>query len=137
MNFHSRRRLSPVITVIPMIDILMILLIFFIVTTTFKSAQPQVQIVLPAMKSGETTKASATKPAILAITAEGSVSLEDKPVTDEEVGPAVKRIQEAGRPTALKVDESAPVKRMFEVLDALKIANVADMPMLTRPKSKK
>lgn len=137
MKFYSRRRASPVITIVSLIDILTILLIFFIVTTTFKSAQPQVQIVLPAMKSGEASKINKSKPAILAITAAGDVSLDDKPMTDEEVGPAIKHIQEAGRPTAMKVDEGAPVKRMFEVLDALKIANVSDMPMLTREKNKK
>ncbi len=136
MKFHTRRRTSPVITIVSLVDILTILLIFFVATTTFKSAQPQVQIVLPAMKSGEAAKHNTSKPAILAINSAGEVFLEDKTVTDQEVGPAVKRLQESGRPTALKVDEGAPVKRMFEVLDALKLANVSDMPMLTREKKK-
>lgn len=136
MNFRSRRRISPVITVIPMIDILMILLIFFIVTTTFKSAQPQVQIVLPAMKTGEASKANTAKPAILAITENGDVYLEDKTVTVEELGDAVKKIQEAGRPLAMKADEKAPVGRMFAVLDALKLAGIKDLPALTREKKR-
>lgn len=124
------------IAIVSLVDILTILLIFFVATTTFKSAQSQVQIVLPAMKSGQANKSNAGKPVILAIKASGDVFFDEKPVTDEAVGAAVKRVQEAGQPTAMMVDEGAPVKRMFEVLDALKIASVSDMPMLTREKKK-
>lgn len=136
MKFHTRRRASPVITIVSLIDILTILLIFFIVTTTFKSAQPQVQIVLPATRTG-VAKPSATKPALLAIAENGDVYLDDKRVNvDNELGPAVKRLQAEGRSLAMKTDEKAPAGRMFEVLDALKLAGLTDVPALTREKKK-
>lgn len=132
MKFHSRRRVSPVITVIPLIDILMILLIFFIVTTTFKSVQPQVQIVLPAMKSAAPAKAAAVKPAILSIDEKDNIYLDDKTISKDELGAAVKRLQESGRKVALKADIKSSTGRMFEVLDSLQLADLKEMPVLTR-----
>ena len=47
MKFTRRRRTPPVITIVSLIDILTILLIFCIVTTTFKTQDQAVQINLP------------------------------------------------------------------------------------------
>ena len=47
MRFYTKRRKMPSITIVSLIDILAILLIFFIVTTTFKDKLPQLQINLP------------------------------------------------------------------------------------------
>ena len=52
-------------------------LMFFVYTTTFKTATPQVQIVLPEAKAG-TQATSDTKPAFLAIDKKGDVFLDDQ-----------------------------------------------------------
>ncbi len=135
MKFHRRRRTAPVITIVSLIDILTILLIFCIVTTTFKTQDQAVQINLPESKTAVEKQAEAN-PAILAIAKDGAVYLEGKTITMEEVGASVKKIQEAKRPVGLKVDEDAPVKRMFEVLDSLKLAGVQSLPAFTREKSR-
>ena len=44
MNFYPRRRRKPEVIIVSLIDIFAILLIFVIVTTTFKRAQPAVTI---------------------------------------------------------------------------------------------
>ena len=36
MKFHTRRRVSPVITIVSLVDILTMVLMFFVYTTTFK-----------------------------------------------------------------------------------------------------
>ena len=51
MNFYPRRRRKPEVIIISLIDIFAILLIFVIVTTTFKSELPAVTIKLPDSKS--------------------------------------------------------------------------------------
>ena len=51
MQFYTRKRRSPFINIVSLIDILAILLIFFIVTTNFRKPQPQLQINLPDSKS--------------------------------------------------------------------------------------
>ncbi len=53
MRFYTRKRRAPSIIIVSLIDILAILLIFFIVTTTFRKNQPQLQINLPESKTAE------------------------------------------------------------------------------------
>src|SRR5437762_3528655 len=57
MNFAVRKRRAPSIIIVLVVDILTILLIFFVVPTTFKKDQPEVQINLPESKTA--TKAPA------------------------------------------------------------------------------
>ena len=51
MNFIARRRKKPEVIIVSLIDIFAILLIFVIVSTTFKSEQPAVTIKLPDSKT--------------------------------------------------------------------------------------
>ena len=44
MKFAVRKRRAPSIIIVSLVDILTILLIFFVVSTTFKKDQPEVQI---------------------------------------------------------------------------------------------
>jgi biopolymer transport protein ExbD len=107
MKFYTRRRASPVITIVSLIDILTMVLIFFVFTTTFKTQQPQVEIVLPKAVSG-VAATSETKPVILAITPKGEVFLDDKPIELDALGDAVKKIQASNGQLAMKADEAAP-----------------------------
>src|SRR5436853_6362951 len=51
MKFYARQRRMPQVIIVSLIDIFAILLIFVIVTTTFKSEQPAVTIKLPESKT--------------------------------------------------------------------------------------
>jgi biopolymer transport protein ExbD len=133
MKFYTRRRASPVITIVSLIDILTMVLIFFVFTTTFKTQQPQVVIDLPSVKSGVAATSDA-KPVILAINPKGEVFLDDKPVDVDALGDEVKKIQAANGQLAMKADEAAPFGKIMNVLDALKIAGVQNVPALTKEK---
>jgi biopolymer transport protein ExbD len=133
MKFYTRRRASPVITIVSLIDILTMVLIFFVFTTTFKTQQPQVVIDLPEVKSG-VAATSDTTPVILAINPKGEVFLDDKPIDLDALGDAVKKIQTENRQLAMKADEAAPFGKIMSVLDALKIAGVPNLPAFTKEK---
>ena len=51
MRFYTRKKRTPQLIIVSLIDILAILLIFFIVSTTFRKEQPRLQINLPESKS--------------------------------------------------------------------------------------
>ena len=92
MHFYRRRRVSPVITIVSLVDILTMVLMFFVYTTTFKTATPQVQIVLPKPSPTNRQQTSDTKPAFLAINKTGEIFLDDKPITIDELGGAMKKL---------------------------------------------
>ena len=131
MHFYRRRRVSPVITIVSLVDILTMVLMFFVYTTTFKTATPQVQIVLPEVKD-KSQATSDTKPAFLAINKTGEIFLDDKPITVDELGAAMKKLQGENRNVAMRADEEAPFGKIMSVLDALKGAGVEHIPALTR-----
>ena len=51
MKFAVRKRRAPSIIIVSLVDILTILLIFFVVSTTFKKDQPEVEIHLAGIKN--------------------------------------------------------------------------------------
>ncbi len=133
MKFYTRRRVSPVITIVSLVDILTMVLMFFVYTTTFKTAQEQVKIVLPTVgSSGAAT--SETAPVILAVTKAGEVFLDNKPIELGALGDAVKKLATDNRALQMKADTDANFGRVMEVLDQLKSAGVANVSTLTQQK---
>ena len=90
MRFYSRKRRAPSIIIVSLIDILAILLIFFIVTTTFRKNQPQLQINLPESKTAEQAPAEKDEPAVLRIKSAEQITLDEKPVTLDTLAEALK-----------------------------------------------
>ncbi len=133
MKFYTRRRVSPVITIVSLVDILTMVLMFFVYTTTFKTAQEQVKIVLPDTKhGGEGT--SDVAPVVLAVDPAGGVFLDNKPIELDALGEAVKKLAADKRPLQMKADTKANFGRVMEVLDTLKGAGVSNVSTLTQQK---
>lgn len=133
MKFYTRRRVSPVITIVSLVDILTMVLMFFVYTTTFKTQQEQVKIVLPTVGSSGTATTE-TSPVILAVTKAGEVFLDAKPIDTKDLGDAVKKLATGNRPLQMKADTEANFGKVMEVLDALKGAGVANISTMTQPK---
>jgi biopolymer transport protein ExbD len=132
--FYVKKRRTPVIPIVALVDILTVLLIFFLVTTTFKQENRNalLKISLP--------QASALTPSIdpaprtpLSVTADSQVFLDDVPVTIENLANAVRsfRIAQPSARLELKADENAPLGTLVKVWDALAAAGLkvnADVP---------
>ena len=139
MRFYTRKRRAPSIIIVSLIDILAILLIFFIVTTTFRKNQPQLQINLPESKSAEQAPAEKDEPVVLSVKNADEISLDGKPVTLDLLADALKtvRAQAPARPIAMQADREAPFGVVVKVLDALKDAGVKNIPAFTQPEEPK
>ena len=125
MNFYAKRRRKPEIIIVSLIDIFAILLIFVIVTTTFKRIQPNVTIKLPESKSAVAADTS-EEPVLLSITETEDIFLDAKKVSLPELTRAVQKIiADKGRPSlAMKADKKVSYGFLIQVLDALKEAGV-------------
>jgi len=125
MKFYARPRRTPQVIIVSLIDIFAILLIFVIVTTTFKKIQPEVTIKLPESKSA-VSSSSSDEPVLLTISVDEEIFLDAKKVTlDELTGAVQKLIAEKGRPNlAMKADKKVSYGFLIQVLDALKEAGV-------------
>ncbi len=131
MKIAVRKRRAPSIIIVSLVDILTILLIFFVVSTTFKKDQPEVQINLPESKTS--TKApTETEHAIVSVDQNDEVKLDGKTVGVDELESAVKELASSRRATiALQADRKASFGTIIKVMDALKLAGVKNLPAFT------
>jgi biopolymer transport protein ExbD len=125
----------PTVIIVSLIDILAILLIFVIVTTTFKRDQPAVVINLPDSKTATAAPAQ-SDPAILSISADQKLYLDGKPVELTGLKQALLDMLAAtpNRGLALNADKAAPFGVVVAVMDVLKEANVRNVPAFTEVK---
>ncbi len=131
MKIAVRKRRAPSIIIVSLVDILTILLIFFVVSTTFKKDQPEVQINLP--ESQTATKAPAeAEHAIVSVDAQDAISLDGRSLPIEELEIAVRELAAAKKGTlALQADKKASFGTIIKVMDALKLAGVKNLPAFT------
>ena len=134
MNFAVRKRRAPSIIIVSLIDILTILLIFFVVSTTFKKDQPEVQINLPESKTA--TKAPAElEHAIVSVDEADAIKLDGRAVDVGELERAVRNLSQTQKASlALQADRKASFGTIIKVMDALKLAGVRNLPAFTREK---
>jgi biopolymer transport protein ExbD len=132
MEFAVRKRRAPSIIIVSLVDILTILLIFFVVSTTFKKDQPEVQINLPESKTA--TKAPAElEHAVVSVDEEDVVKLNGRTIAIEELERAVNDLAATQKASlALQADKKATFGTIIKVMDALKLAGVRNLPAFTR-----
>jgi biopolymer transport protein ExbD len=132
MKFAVRKRRAPSIIIVSLVDILTILLIFFVVSTTFKKDQPQVQINLPESKTATTAPAE-LEHAILSVSENDEIKLDGKTIAVEDLESAVRNLPETRRTSlAMQADKKASFGIIVKVMDALKLAGVKNLPAFTR-----
>jgi biopolymer transport protein ExbD len=128
MQFPRKARRSPTLNIIPLIDVLVVLLIFYIATTVFKKSQPKIVIKVPDSTTAKTTQE--TPPSIIYVTADSKIFLDDVPVEPEQLGELLKE-KIAANPSfkvAMKADTNAPFGAITKVMDAAHIAGIGDLP---------
>ena len=132
MKFAVRKRRAPVIIIVSLVDILIILLIFFVVSTTFKRDQPEVQINLPESKTAQ-KRPSELEHAIVSIDQNDEIKLDGRTTNVDELENAVRGLPEQRRSAlALQADKKASFGTIIQVMDALKLAGVKNLPAFTR-----
>lgn len=119
MKFAApRRRNRLIINVTSLIDVMFLLLIFFLVTSTFRD-QPAIALDLPHSTTAEPV---ADGPAVVYLTQDGAIYLDDQPLSEAEVVPALRqRLAEGGGDTiVMRSDERTDFGRVVHLMDMIK-----------------
>jgi biopolymer transport protein ExbD len=132
MKFAVKKRRAPSIIIVSLVDVLTILLIFFVVSTTFKRDQPEVQINLPDSKTATKVPAE-LEHAIVTVDQNDEIKLDGRPIGIDELEGAVRNLPETRKSSlALQADKKASFGTIIKVMDALKLAGVKNLPAFTR-----
>ena len=125
MNFYRSQPKTAQVPIVSLIDILFILLVFFIVTMTFKKPREVLQIELPTVKEIASGKVSDTR-SVIAVDALGNITLDALPVPEGLLGSYLTEFQKQnpGRKLELEADRRLPLERLLQVWDALSKAGI-------------
>ncbi len=132
MKFAVRKRRAPAIIIVSLVDILTILLIFFVVATTFKKDQPEVNINLPQAKTSSARPAE-LEHAIVSVDADDGLKLDGETIAVDQLEAAINKLTpERKNSVVLKADQKASFGIIIKVMDALKLAGVKNLPAFTQ-----
>ena len=121
----------PEITMAPLIDIVFLLLIFFMVTTVFPENRGFV-IEKPESEHSEQLK---LKKITFTINQAGEIQFQDKQITPEDVKRLVREQIRAAPDTSvlLQVDRRAQTQHLIQVMDACKLGGANRVGIATKP----
>jgi len=132
-KIERRRRSIEVIDMIPMIDMVFLLLIFFALTNTFE-VQRFMELTLPKGSSGIELKK--TERLTLAINNENQIMLENEPIEPAQLAAKLKEIVQKDTEVTLVIqgDENVSHGRVVELMDAANGAGVKKILITVRKK---
>lgn len=125
MRFYRPQKVRHNIQVIPMIDILLIILIYFAVSTVFKKPRAVLHIDLPTVREIASDNVTETR-SIIGVDALGNIQLDGLAVPEGllESYLAAYQKQNPGRKLELEADKKLPLERLLTVWDALTKAGI-------------
>ncbi|HAV13609.1 MAG TPA: biopolymer transporter ExbD [Opitutae bacterium] len=116
MSLLLRRRRQPTINIVPLVDVLTVLLFFFLVTMQFKQVST-LNITVPKIETAG--KNEINEQIVVALSPEGQVYLNDRLLEMEAFKAAIVVAGELTpeMPILLIADEEVPLKYVTEVMD--------------------
>ena len=116
MSLIVRKRRQPTINIVPLVDVLTVLLFFFLVTMQFKQVST-LNITVPKIETAGENEIQ--EQIVVALSPEGEIYLNDRPVQKETLQAAMKLAGELtpDMPVLLIADEDVPLKYVTEVMD--------------------
>jgi biopolymer transport protein ExbD len=116
MSLVNRRRRQPAINIVPLVDVLTVLLFFFLVTMQFKQVS-SLNITAPEIKTAG--KNEIKEQIVIALSPEGAIFLNDRLLDLEQLAAAMEiaGVSTPELPVLLIADEDVSLKHVTEVMD--------------------
>ncbi len=131
MEFLERRRGNQAyINITSLIDVMFLLLIFLVVSTTFKE-QAAINLTLPRSSSAESVT---TGPAVLVLTSQGRTFLNDRPLPEAQLGQELRQLRAAGGEDriVLRADTHSQHGDVVRLIDMVRESGFTRVSLLAR-----
>lgn len=123
MNFRKKAEDQPGIIIIPMIDVMFFLLIFFMMATMNLGKISSVPVKLPALQTAKNVEGTGLT---ITIKQDGKLFVDDKELTKDKVNKAIANVAKDNKNmmVILRVDRNVPYHQVAETMDALKAKGI-------------
>lgn len=118
----------------PMIDIVFLLLIFFIVTWQFSRAEVDLKVDVPTSTQGEEREKRFIGEIIVNVRDDGSITVNGAILSDHELQGKLTSLAKvhANQPIRIRGASSTPYQRIVEVIDICQIAGIWNISFATQ-----
>ncbi len=133
MKFQSRQLEPAAMQLAPMIDIVFLLLIFFIVTWQFSRSETEMKIAVPSSQEGADPKRVLGE-IIVNVRANGEVVVEGQVMSQAQLKQKLSAIakQHQNQPVRLRGDSKAEYQTIVEVIDTCQKAGIWNISFATQ-----
>ncbi len=116
----------------PLVDILLFLLVFFIMTWNFSRNEAELDVKVPAAREGKENRRPAGE-VILNVKRDGSVVMNRRAMTPEELQQTLAKIAELypDQAVVLRGDENVDYRYVVDALDICRAANIWNVAFAT------
>jgi biopolymer transport protein ExbD len=131
MSLVPVRRHKTSVNLVPLIDVLTVLLFFFMVTMQFRQVST-LNITMPKIETAGQNRLE--EPVFIAIDAEGTLFLNNKEVTREQLRAAMQVAGQADEPPTVQLvaDEDAGFRFVTEVMDICRAEGLSKIRIQSR-----
>ena len=146
MKFRKEKRSGPpTVQMASLMDIVFLLLCFFITTSVFSQWEKEVQISLPTAEKADVPIRNAEE-TIFNLDAEGRVTLNGKTLTPEEISTRLRNISKgqkllygegfSGVPVIIRADKAVPYEKLMSLIDLCRAEGVWNFSLATEDPDK-
>jgi biopolymer transport protein ExbD len=131
----TKTQRPPAIRLINLVDVLFILLIFFIATTTFRANSPTaVKLVLPEAKTAEEVGREKIQRISIAVGSDEQVYLDNKPIALPALETALRlaKQQDPKLQVQFSADRTVSYGTVVAIVDAARAAGIPDITAFTK-----
>ena len=131
MSLRPKRRNKPRVDVVPLIDVLMVLILFFLTSMQFQDLRA-LNVKLPKIDSAGSNKI--TNQLVVSVSKEGEFFLNGNEDNLEKIGEVMKSSASLPRKPAVLVvaDENVPLKHVTKVVDLCRESGLDDFRLQSR-----
>ena len=125
MRFRSENEENFSLDLTPLVDVVFLLLIFFMVSTVFIDFKRQMDISLPSSKSSAPSEVLG--PVMVELTIDRQVFLNGEKINFKEFESALSRISASKKSAIIRADKNLPYGNVIKVMGMLQSAQILDI----------
>jgi len=131
MKFEYKNKRITTFTAASLTDIVFLLLIFFLLTSSFV-VQPGIKVQLP---KATPTPVDTEGKIFLTITQDGLIFLNEERLQKNELGQSIRELlqKNAGQVVVIQADKRLTLEKAIEVIDIIKLAGAEKFVIATNP----
>lgn len=132
MKFGGDKSSAIQFQLAPMIDVVFLLLCFFMTTTLYSQWETEVDITLPTAITGENLQRMAGE-IIINVFADGHLVVNGRKLTLDELGELLLRVSDLfpGQPVVIRGDEATDYGSIMQVMDRCRAADIFNITFAT------